>query len=146
MPIDQPSTRRHTARGALLGAAVGDALGAPFEGSRAVSQMLVENWMTSARTMRYTDDTAMTVVLTRSDTRWGCWRRGCANSAGTSRQFGAAIGVGTSDSEVETLAISGLCIRASLCASLSRPSAAVRGRPRPSENVHRRWIALSAGP
>jgi poly(ADP-ribose) glycohydrolase ARH3 len=62
---DEPSTRRHAARGVLLGAACGDALGAPFEGSGAVSRLLVENWMTSARTMRYTDDTAMTVVLAR---------------------------------------------------------------------------------
>lgn len=65
MPTDEPSTRKHAARGALLGAACGDALGAPFEGSRAVSRMLVENWMTSTRAMRYTDDTAMTLVLAR---------------------------------------------------------------------------------
>lgn len=65
MLTDEPSTWKHTARGALLGAACGDALGAPFEGSRAVSRMLVENWMTSARAMRYTDDTAMTLVLAR---------------------------------------------------------------------------------
>ncbi|GAB2731470.1 ADP-ribosylglycohydrolase family protein [Nocardioides pakistanensis] len=62
--VDQ-STRTHAARGALLGAACGDAVGAPFEGSRAVSRMLAENWMTSARAMRYTDDTAMTLVVAR---------------------------------------------------------------------------------
>jgi poly(ADP-ribose) glycohydrolase ARH3 len=62
---DDESTWRDAVRGALLGAACGDALGAPFEGSRDVSRMLVENWMTSARAMRYTDDTAMTLVLTR---------------------------------------------------------------------------------
>lgn len=65
MPTDAPAMRKDAARGALLGAACGDALGAPFEGSRAVSRMLVENWITSARVMRYTDDTAMTVVLAR---------------------------------------------------------------------------------
>jgi len=57
--------RRHAARGTLLGAACGDAVGAPFEGSRAVSRMLVENWMTATRPMRYTDDTAMTLVVAR---------------------------------------------------------------------------------
>jgi len=62
---DEPSTPKHAARGALLGAACGDAMGAPFEGSRAVSRILVENWMTSARAMRYTDDTALTLVLAR---------------------------------------------------------------------------------
>jgi poly(ADP-ribose) glycohydrolase ARH3 len=61
----EPSTRKQAARGALLGAACGGALGAPFEGSRAVSRVLVENWMTSARAMRYTDDTAMTLVVAR---------------------------------------------------------------------------------
>lgn len=65
MPTEEPSTRKHAARGALLGAACGDALGAPFEGSRSVSRMLVENWMTSSRAMRYTDDTTMTLVLAR---------------------------------------------------------------------------------
>jgi poly(ADP-ribose) glycohydrolase ARH3 len=62
---DEPPTRKQAARGALLGAACGDAVGAPFEGSRAVSRTLVENWLTSARAMRYTDDTAMTLVLAR---------------------------------------------------------------------------------
>lgn len=65
VPTEEQSTRKHAAKGALLGAACGDSLGAPFEGSRAVSRMLVENWRTSSWTMRYTDDTAMTLVVAR---------------------------------------------------------------------------------
>jgi poly(ADP-ribose) glycohydrolase ARH3 len=50
-------------RGSLLGAACGDALGAPFEGAAAVPTALVEAWATSDRMLQHTDDTAMTLVL-----------------------------------------------------------------------------------
>jgi poly(ADP-ribose) glycohydrolase ARH3 len=52
-------------RGSLLGAACGDALGAPFEGADSVSPALVEAWAASDRTFHHTDDTAMTLVLAR---------------------------------------------------------------------------------
>jgi poly(ADP-ribose) glycohydrolase ARH3 len=62
---DDESTWRHAARGALLGTACGDAVGAPSKGSRVVSGMLVENGLSSSRPLRYTDDTTMTLVLAR---------------------------------------------------------------------------------
>ncbi|WP_214371419.1 ADP-ribosylglycohydrolase family protein [Pseudonocardia sp. H11422] len=51
------------ARGALLGAACGDALGAPFEGSRDVRPDELAEWVGSDRLLRYTDDTAMLLAL-----------------------------------------------------------------------------------
>jgi poly(ADP-ribose) glycohydrolase ARH3 len=56
---------RHTVRGALLGAACGDAVGAPFEDVANVSRTLVTSWMSSDVPLRYTHDTAMTLVLAR---------------------------------------------------------------------------------
>lgn len=53
------------ARGCLLGAACGDALGAPFEGSVRVPARVVRAWAQSSEPFRFTDDTAMTVVLAR---------------------------------------------------------------------------------
>jgi poly(ADP-ribose) glycohydrolase ARH3 len=52
-------------QGAALGAACGDALGAPFEGSRTVVDSELTRWMSSHRVLRYTDDTAMTIALTK---------------------------------------------------------------------------------
>jgi poly(ADP-ribose) glycohydrolase ARH3 len=49
--------------GSLLGLACGDALGAPFEGSSNVSRSLLSQWASTERQLRYTDDTAMTMVL-----------------------------------------------------------------------------------
>ena len=53
-------------RGALLGTAIGDAVGAPTEGASAVDEAEVRWWMTSSRPLRWTDDTAMTLGLARS--------------------------------------------------------------------------------
>lgn len=53
-------------RGALLGTALGDAVGAPFEGRRHVSTGEVAHWLASRRTLTWTDDTAMTMGLARS--------------------------------------------------------------------------------
>ena len=50
-------------RGGLLGAACGDALGAPFEGSHTVRLTELQEWMRSHRVLRYTDDTAMMIAL-----------------------------------------------------------------------------------
>lgn len=50
-------------RGALLGAAVGDALGAPFEGRPTVAPAEFARLAASDAPLRYTDDTHMTLVL-----------------------------------------------------------------------------------
>lgn len=55
-----------SARGALLGAAVGDAVGAPFEGRRTVSRGEVEDWLRADAPLTWTDDTAMTLALAES--------------------------------------------------------------------------------
>lgn len=56
-------TTQASARGALLGAACGDAVGAPFEGAATVSASHLMSWTSSDAPLRYTDDTAMTLVL-----------------------------------------------------------------------------------
>jgi poly(ADP-ribose) glycohydrolase ARH3 len=53
-------------RGALLGTALGDAVGAPFEGQRRVDPGEVEAWLASDDELVWTDDTAMTIGLARS--------------------------------------------------------------------------------
>lgn len=63
--MDAERPRRRAARGSLLGVACGDALGAPFEGATTVAARDVRAWATSSRPLRWTDDTAMTLVLAR---------------------------------------------------------------------------------
>lgn len=53
-------------RGALLGTAVGDALGAPFEGWNRVSPAPLETVGRSQDQLRWTDDTHMTIATTES--------------------------------------------------------------------------------
>ncbi|MDP8977114.1 MAG: ADP-ribosylglycohydrolase family protein, partial [Actinomycetota bacterium] len=53
-------------RGALLGVAAGDALGAPFEGRARVHPAAVEAWARAEQPLRWTDDTLMTLGLARS--------------------------------------------------------------------------------
>jgi poly(ADP-ribose) glycohydrolase ARH3 len=53
-------------RGALLGTALGDAVGAPFEGRRQVEVAEVEAWLGADEQLVWTDDTAMTIGLARS--------------------------------------------------------------------------------
>ncbi|MQA10422.1 MAG: hypothetical protein GEU98_18080 [Pseudonocardiaceae bacterium] len=54
---------RERARGLLLGAAVGDALGAPFEGAVRVDERLLASAENVTGQLSYTDDTALTLVL-----------------------------------------------------------------------------------
>jgi poly(ADP-ribose) glycohydrolase ARH3 len=56
--------RRDAVTGSLLALACGDALGAPFEGAVRVARPLLEQWEATGRTLRYTDDGAMAIVLT----------------------------------------------------------------------------------
>lgn len=49
----------------LLGLALGDALGAPFEGRRRVPPGQVERWRRADDPLRWTDDTHMALVLAR---------------------------------------------------------------------------------
>ena len=56
---------RAVARGCLLGAACGDALGAPFEGAVRVPAPVVTAWARSNEPLTFTDDTAMTLILAR---------------------------------------------------------------------------------
>jgi poly(ADP-ribose) glycohydrolase ARH3 len=53
-------------RGALLGAAIGDALGAPFEGAPTVSLDKLERLLERPGPLRYTDDTHMTLGMAES--------------------------------------------------------------------------------
>jgi poly(ADP-ribose) glycohydrolase ARH3 len=50
-------------RGALLGAAIGDGIGAPFEGNWIVNTDRLQQIADSAAPLRYTDDTHMTIGL-----------------------------------------------------------------------------------
>lgn len=65
MPRDQPALRDRF-RGCLLGVAVGDALGAPFEGQPRADPDAIARWAGAAETLRWTDDTHMTMGLARS--------------------------------------------------------------------------------
>jgi poly(ADP-ribose) glycohydrolase ARH3 len=53
-------------RGALLGVAVGDALGAPFEGAGIIRQRDIERLERQPGPLRYTDDTHMTLGMAES--------------------------------------------------------------------------------
>lgn len=52
---------RERFRGSLLGAAAGDALGAPFEGAHRVDQAAVDRVLGGEGRLHYTDDTHMTI-------------------------------------------------------------------------------------
>ncbi len=60
------AARIDRARGALLGTALGDAVGAPFEGRRQVEADEAEAWLASDEPLVWTDDTVMTLGLARS--------------------------------------------------------------------------------
>jgi poly(ADP-ribose) glycohydrolase ARH3 len=53
-------------RGTLLGTAVGDALGAPFEGHPQVDPARLEAWAHDQAPLRWTDDTHMTIGVAES--------------------------------------------------------------------------------
>lgn len=60
------STQQDRFRRALLGAAVGDAFGAPFEGARVVGAAHLDALEASSEILRFTDDTHMTIGLAES--------------------------------------------------------------------------------
>ncbi|MEX0886755.1 MAG: ADP-ribosylglycohydrolase family protein [Phycisphaeraceae bacterium] len=64
-PVDA-NVLKNRFRGALLGTAIGDALGAPFEGAAHVSQQTLTWRLQHPGKMTWTDDTHMTIGLTES--------------------------------------------------------------------------------
>ncbi|MEX2549017.1 MAG: ADP-ribosylglycohydrolase family protein [Nitriliruptoraceae bacterium] len=52
--------------GGLLGTALGDAVGAPFEGRARVSEDEITAWLDADRPLRWTDDTHMALALART--------------------------------------------------------------------------------
>ena len=58
-------SRSERARGALLGLALGDSLGAPFEGRSEVARSRVDAWIDAREPLRWTDDTHMALTLAR---------------------------------------------------------------------------------
>lgn len=58
--------RKAAARGALLGVALGDALGAPFEGRHGTNPAAIDELVASERILRWTDDTHMMLALAES--------------------------------------------------------------------------------
>jgi poly(ADP-ribose) glycohydrolase ARH3 len=65
-PGPSPATLRNRFRGALLGTAIGDALGAPFEGSPLVHEDALAAWAHANEPLRWTDDTHMTIGVAES--------------------------------------------------------------------------------
>lgn len=68
----QNGKRQERARGALLGLACGDALGAPFEGHPAVSTAELAAWAAAQAPLRVTDDTVLALVLAEHLAEHGC--------------------------------------------------------------------------
>lgn len=60
------TTRRDRCRGAMVGTAIGDALGAPFEGRHHPPPSAIDAWSTSTDLLRWTDDTHMTMGVAAS--------------------------------------------------------------------------------
>jgi poly(ADP-ribose) glycohydrolase ARH3 len=57
---------REKYRGAILGAAVGDALGSVYEGTPRLVPEEIEHLLTDPHDLRYTDDTALTIAMAES--------------------------------------------------------------------------------
>lgn len=53
------------AHGVLVGLALGDALGAPFEGHETVADADIRSWCDADEPLRWTDDTHMALTLAR---------------------------------------------------------------------------------
>lgn len=60
------TTRAELFRGAIVGTAVGDALGAPFEGRRHPPPSAIHAWAESSEPLRWTDDTHLTIGVAAS--------------------------------------------------------------------------------
>ncbi|GAB2745483.1 ADP-ribosylglycohydrolase family protein [Salinifilum aidingensis] len=69
MTPEAPSQNAVKARGLLLGVAVGDALGAAFEGQLRVDAEHLAEYERGTAQLHYTDDTALTLVLARHLTK-----------------------------------------------------------------------------
>jgi poly(ADP-ribose) glycohydrolase ARH3 len=65
-PFPPPARLRDRFRGALLGTAIGDALGAPFEGNPMVDTRALVAWADAGEPLRWTDDTHMTIGVAES--------------------------------------------------------------------------------
>lgn len=65
-PLGSKESLRDRFRGALLGTAVGDALGAPVEGRREVPESYLASLESNPPALAYTDGTAMTIGVARS--------------------------------------------------------------------------------
>lgn len=61
-----PTALHDRFRGALLGTAIGDALGAPFEGNPTVNAADLAAWIHADTPLRWTDDTHMTIGIAES--------------------------------------------------------------------------------
>jgi poly(ADP-ribose) glycohydrolase ARH3 len=57
------STFHDRVHGMLAGAAVGDGLGAPFEGREVVPATALSLWAHSSQALQHTDDTVMILML-----------------------------------------------------------------------------------
>jgi poly(ADP-ribose) glycohydrolase ARH3 len=63
---ETPATIREKYRGAILGAAIGDALGSVYEGTPHPVLEEIQYLLSDPHDLRYTDDTAMTIALAES--------------------------------------------------------------------------------
>jgi poly(ADP-ribose) glycohydrolase ARH3 len=63
---DTPATIREKYRGAILGAAIGDALGSVYEGTPHPVPDEIQYLLSDPHDLRYTDDTAMTIAMAES--------------------------------------------------------------------------------
>ncbi|KAF8058928.1 adprs [Scenedesmus sp. PABB004] len=99
-PSAPPPSHAERCAGALLGAMVGDALGAPFEGSPADAVAAAQRGLIGLREpARYTDDTQMSLALAASLVNR---RRACAADAAAQyvRAFDPQRGYGASAAEL----------------------------------------------
>lgn len=93
--MSTPPDYREKFRGAMLGLALGDAIGAPFEGGPSVSLEEVEKSISSREVLGFTDDTEMTIAVAESLLRSGGFNgedmaKSFVNHFNPARGYGAA--------------------------------------------------------